>query len=330
MKAQLEGVPFDSLYRLLANTLGEEELPDLAGALVKAVAKAAQGLDAAVYLGSLRLPRPHDFRCPKALPGSEGQPGCGFKGMADTPELTLLSAHALVQDLIAAQLGQEDRLRLAATCTALRAASLGWFPEVQATLHIPDTAPAEALAAWLCRYQAATRVRLDCGSSPSWYAHSHGVLQPLAECPAFAGCIMGLAQDADKNSAITWEVAQLLAFRSLQELDLSQDDAELDGWLNDVARLQCLTRLSVSVGTLGGSGACLGKLPRLQHLDISDCGVDQAVDVLRTLPLLTSLSLKGYYDSPCWDHLGSLPRLRCLALRLDPIDRDERLVFQDP
>ncbi|KAL4452195.1 hypothetical protein ABPG75_007857 [Micractinium tetrahymenae] len=59
----------------------------------------------------------------------------------------LPGAHDLVQDLVSAALPQADRLRLAATCRTLRAASLRWFPDAQAELISSDNAAADSLAA---------------------------------------------------------------------------------------------------------------------------------------------------------------------------------------
>jgi hypothetical protein len=70
----------------------------------------------------------------------------------------LLAAPELAQDLIAAQLFQPDRLRLAASCRSLRRASLRhrWFAVVYVTLPLSTEEAVVAALPWWKRFAVDT------------------------------------------------------------------------------------------------------------------------------------------------------------------------------
>lgn len=74
------------------------------------------------------------------------------------------------------------RLRLAATCRALRSTSLRWFPEIWAKLALRDSAAGASLAAWLCRYQGGRQ-----------QASAPAAIWP-EQCACHQCCNMGLIQ----------------------------------------------------------------------------------------------------------------------------------------
>ncbi|KAL4452196.1 hypothetical protein ABPG75_007858 [Micractinium tetrahymenae] len=249
--------------------------------------------------------------------------------MAPRPRQTSLAAlpaaHDLAQDLVAAQLPQEDRLRLAATCRTLHIASLRWFPKVRAQLTPGNNTAAESLAAWLCSYRACAH--LSFGDAPVTLRESRrktavpAMLRLLAARPTAAACIASLGASSDSESAVhPCEVPTqcLLAFPSLEGLEHGTSFLSV-GPLDSLWQLTKLQHLSLHGWKLSGSWAGITRLSQLRKLELEDLNLAAVVPALPALaPRLTALALgTDWPDGPAsWAPLAQLTGLQSLVLYL--------------
>ncbi|KAL4452216.1 hypothetical protein ABPG75_007878 [Micractinium tetrahymenae] len=233
---------------------------------------------------------------------------------------SLLDAHNLTQDLIAAALPQTDRLRLAATCRTLRAASLRWFPDAQAELHAGDTTAAESLAAWLRHYRVRAHLKLvipQALATSNTAAAASATLHPLATCPAVAGCIASLS-GAAPSPGMHLPTPCLAPFCSLERLDFLHGLFGLQGSLEPLWHLQGLRRLSLAGGGLIGEWAGISRLSRLESLDLCEHNMRAVAGALPALGCLTELDISDDGEEQVdWSPLTALQRLQVLSLQLE-------------
>ncbi|KAL4425475.1 hypothetical protein ABPG75_009491 [Micractinium tetrahymenae] len=233
----------------------------------------------------------------------------------------LLSSPALAQDLIAAQLPQEDRLSLAATCTSLRHASLRWFPEISAEMG-ESKAAADSLAAWLRRYRARTPLRIlpagctDIHERRKAAQRMGRALRRLAACESATACVISIAPSSFGAQVPSAAVARFSALHMLH----AGVGCGLSLW-GSTQPIFALTRLRhLSLLRIGDEEqlAGLAQLPRLRRLAV---GCQDARPVAAALPALRQLSslqvfvaFHGQKRAINWRHLAGLSKLERLHL----------------
>ncbi|EFN50796.1 hypothetical protein CHLNCDRAFT_141839 [Chlorella variabilis] len=244
--------------------------------------------------------------------------------MASLPE-TVLGTASPAQDAILAHLSRQDKLSLAASCTALYGSSLAWFQEVDVEVT-PTVTDVAAVAAWLHKYGAFARVTLKMpldNPAIQQYISQEQVCACLSALPA--SLVASLAGGDITGHALpsrlpTSALARLTRLTSL-ELPLhfkfvaSGDAANL--W-----QLTALQRLRLESSLCTGAWRGLAALSQLQHLEINCGAVPPFKDLpagLSTLTALTHLDLSTLKLPPqehaiLPQHLQRLSLLQHLSL----------------
>ncbi|KAL4856014.1 E3 ubiquitin-protein ligase [Chlorella vulgaris] len=282
-----------------------------------------------------------------AAAGSEASAGAAG-------ELALaVLAPGLPQLAIFGHLEQDDKLRLSATCTGLRQASLAWFPEVTVVVK-PGKIDAASLAAWLERHQAQLNLlwpdQASSRGASKWErttisalpAHLVSSLSSAGGFPAAGSALSALTRlsfnwlcgDSDSPPAadllkpmsrlrqlsmievnLSSTAKALLALPALKDLQaLALPGCRLRAVPPALSILTRLTSLDLSDNRILGF-APLASLQRLQSLDLRSCCLTSVPQQLSALAALTRLSLsENSLLGGGWQHLLPLVQLQHLDL----------------
>ncbi|PSC69388.1 SAM-dependent methyltransferase [Micractinium conductrix] len=188
---------------------------------------------------------------------------------------------------IARQLPQTYRLRLAATCRALRGQQRLWFAGGGLTVVLPADAAHAAHA-------------LPTPRGCAWQSRIRAAPGPTPELTIPAASLIGFPalQEAHFSAAnVRLQHGGLAALSQLQGLTSLTLVDVYPSWLDGLQQLQQLRRVSLAGGWAEAAEAALRLLP--------------------ALPVLTSLTLQpeAWVPAQSWHHLGSLTALQDLTVR---------------
>ncbi|KAI3434712.1 hypothetical protein D9Q98_002773 [Chlorella vulgaris] len=246
---------------------------------------------------------------PKSKGGANPSSRCGFPAATRRAagELALaVLAPGLPQLAIFGHLEQDNKLRLSATCTGLRQASLAWFPQVTVFVR-PGKIDAVSLAAWLERHQA----QLDL----LWpdQASSRGASN--WECSTISALPVRLVSSLSSDGGLPAAASVLTALTRLSFNWLCGDSefsppADL---LKPMSRLRQLSMMQVNLSSTAKALLALPALKDLQALALPRCKLQAVPPALSSLTRLTSLDLS---DNRILGtaFLASLQRLQSLNL----------------